>query len=71
LAGASSNIYPFKPRLQGSEGFSEVDKMGQRLGREALRVARNLSPETGRISCERRNRFSRSEIAGILLAKWK
>jgi hypothetical protein len=44
LAGASSNIYPFRPRLQGPEGFSEVDKMGQRLGREVLRVARNLSP---------------------------
>jgi hypothetical protein len=44
LRGASANIYPFKPRLDGSSGFSEVDKMGLRLGREAVRVARSLNP---------------------------
>jgi len=44
LAGASANIYPFKSGLQGPDGFSEVDRMGQRLGREAVRVARTLVP---------------------------
>lgn len=44
LAGASANIYPFKPGLHGPDGFAEVDKMGQRLGREAVRVARSLGP---------------------------
>ena len=44
LAGASANIYPFKPGLYGPDGFEEVDKMGQRLGREAVRVARSLGP---------------------------
>ena len=44
LAGASANIYPFKPGLYGPDGFAEVDKMGQRLGREAVRVARSLGP---------------------------
>ena len=44
LPGASANIYPFKPGLHGPDGFTEVDKMGQRLGREAVRVARSLGP---------------------------
>jgi neutral ceramidase len=44
LAAASANIYPFKPGLDGPEGFSEVAKMGQRLGREALRVSRSVGP---------------------------
>jgi hypothetical protein len=44
LAGASANIYPFKPGLYGPDGFAEVEWMGQRLGREAVRVARSLGP---------------------------
>ena len=44
LSGASANIYPFKSRRQGPDGFAEVDKMGQRLGREAVRVAHSLVP---------------------------
>jgi hypothetical protein len=44
LGGASANLYPFKPGLHGSEAFVEVDRMGQRLGREAVRVARSLAP---------------------------
>jgi len=43
LGGASANIYPFQPGLQGPEGFSELDRMGQRLGREVVRVARVLN----------------------------
>ena len=42
LGGASANIYPFRPHLSGPEAFSEVEKMGLQLGREAVRVARNL-----------------------------
>src|SRR5262245_25997640 len=55
LGGASANIYPFKPGLQGPDGFAEVDRMGQRLGREAVRVARTLSPRDweSRLSVER------------------
>jgi hypothetical protein len=44
LGGASANIYPFKSGLKGPGGFSEVDRMGQRLGREAVRVAGSLVP---------------------------
>jgi hypothetical protein len=43
LLGASADIYPFRPLLSGQEAFTEVENMGQRLGREAVRVARNLS----------------------------
>ncbi|MEW5977712.1 MAG: neutral/alkaline non-lysosomal ceramidase N-terminal domain-containing protein [Acidobacteriota bacterium] len=44
VPGASANIYPFQARLRGPEGFAEVEKMGLRLGREAVRVARALKP---------------------------
>ncbi len=43
LGGASANIYPFRSALSGPEAFAEVEKMGRRLGREAVRVARSLS----------------------------
>jgi hypothetical protein len=40
--GAAANIYPFRARLRGREGFAEIEKMGARLGREVVRVARGL-----------------------------
>ena len=44
LGGASANIYPFRAHLAGPEGFKEIERMGARLGREVLRVGRNLKP---------------------------
>jgi hypothetical protein len=46
-AGAAANIYPFRARLSGSEAYSEVERMGQRLGREVVRVADGLRPSGG------------------------
>jgi neutral ceramidase len=43
-AGAAANIYPFRARLSGSEAYAEIEKMGLRLGREVVRVARGLRP---------------------------
>ena len=43
-AGGSANVYPFRPLLAGPEAYAEIAKMGERLGREAVRVARGLEP---------------------------
>ena len=66
-----SRTFTLKPGLDGPEGFSAVAKMGHRFGREALRVSRSVGPSEWENQLRAENRFSRSEIAGILLAKWK
>jgi len=42
--GGAANIYPYRSRLSGAAAFAEIDRLGQRIGREAVRVARSIKP---------------------------
>jgi hypothetical protein len=44
VLGAAADIYPFRSGVAGPAAFGEIEKMGSRLGREAVRVARTLKP---------------------------
>jgi len=43
--GASAQICPFESRLSGPGAFVVIEKMGQRLGREVVRLVRNSAIE--------------------------
>ena len=41
--GASAQVYPFDSRLSGRTALAEIEKIGQRLGREVFRLVRSSS----------------------------
>jgi len=41
--GASAQVYPFRSRLSGQRALVEIEKMGQRLGGEVVRLVRSAS----------------------------